>query len=367
MFYLPERTLLGSCELHCVLGRGGGGISYLAYDGVLSRPVVIKEHFPIGLCLRSKNSAFVEALDDELYEQSLATFCQEAQLLANLKHPNIVRVHDIFESSGTAYIIMDYAEGRSLTDWLPDHADDYPTVRQLLCRLLHTLDYLHNSNILHRDIKPGNIIVQPDGNPILLDFGAAHIGATDRTLTVIGSPGYAAPEQFSPHGRCGPWSDLYGLAQSFLQLLPEQARRRYPRHFMATLQRAAQPEPKDRPQTAAEWLQHLNRYPMHRLLWGAGITTLAIGAALALWQFYPAPSHPEPEQHEQLTTLLQAEVDRYSQQLSNLTARYKNPPAAYGKSMTEEEYNRERTIIEQNYRRNIDDIKRQFKHSGQTH
>ena len=256
---LPEKAVLGSCEIRAVLGQGGGGISYLAYDRALEREVVIKEHFPMGLCLRAEGSAEVEAPDEALYSRSLATFCREARILAGLNHPNVVKVHDIFEGSGTAYLVMEYVEGSTLKEWLPSHAEDVPAVQRVLEQLLHTLHYLHGNSVLHRDIKPGNIIIREDGAPIIIDFGSAHLGTANHTLTPVGSPGYAAPEQFSPKGRVGAWSDLYALAQCFIHLLPTEQKKRYPRRFLKSLQKAAAPEAAHRYRTATEWLEHLRK------------------------------------------------------------------------------------------------------------
>ena len=256
---LPEKAVLGSCEIRAVLGQGGGGISYLAYDRALEREVVIKEHFPMGLCLRAEGSAEVEAPDEALYSRSLATFCREARILAGLNHPNVVKVHDIFEGSGTAYLVMEYVEGSTLKEWLPSHAEDVPAVQRVLEQLLHTLHYLHGNSVLHRDIKPGNIIIREDGAPIIIDFGSAHLGTANHTLTPVGSPGYAAPEQFSPKGRVGAWSDLYALAQCFIHLLPTEQKKLYPRRFLKSLQKAAAPEAAHRYRTATEWLEHLRK------------------------------------------------------------------------------------------------------------
>lgn len=358
--YLPPHTLLGSCELCCVLGRGGGGISYLAFDTVLQRPVVLKEHFPAGLCTRQKGSAEVEALEAELYVKSLATFCREARLQADLNHPNVVKVHDIFEASGTAYIIMDYAEGRTLSNWLPAHAADYPAVRNVLCKLLQTLDYLHHNHVLHRDVKPSNIIVRPNGEPLLLDFGSAHSGAVYSTLTAVGSPGYAAPEQFSPHGRSGPWSDLYGLAQSFLQLLPEDARRHYPRSFMAPLLQAAQPEPKVRPQSAAAWLVAMQRYPLKRALWIAAGTVAAVGIIallpLSIHTEEPAARPISMISEQELDAMLQTEFDRYSRQLEKLQREY----STQRPKLTLEDFQRRQNMYKEQYLRHVEDIKRNY-------
>ncbi len=276
---LPEKTVLGSCEVRTVLGQGGGGISYLAYDRALEREVVIKEHFPMGLCMRAEGSAEVEAPDEALYSRSLATFCREARILAGLNHPNVVKVHDIFEGSGTAYLVMEYVEGSTLKEWMPSHAGDVSAVQRVLEQLLHTLHYLHGNSVLHRDIKPGNIIIREDGIPIIIDFGSAHLGTANHTLTPVGSPGYAAPEQFSPGGRVGAWSDLYALAQCFIHLLPEEQKKRYPRRFLKSLQKAAAPEAAHRYRSAAEWLEAL-RSPSRNRAFLLILATLLAGGLI---------------------------------------------------------------------------------------
>ena len=95
---LPQGTLLGHCEVREVLGRGGGGISYRAYDAHLEREVVIKEHFPPTLCFRVPGEAMVQSVSEDSYARSIAAFCREARILAGVNHPGVVKVHDIFQA-----------------------------------------------------------------------------------------------------------------------------------------------------------------------------------------------------------------------------------------------------------------------------
>ena len=250
---LPPGTLLGHCELREVLGRGGGGISYLAYDAHLEREVVIKEHFPPTLCFRRPGDAVVHPVSDAGYERSLDAFCREARILAGVNHPGVVKVYDIFQACGTAYMVMEYVEGERFGDWLPAHAAEVQGVCAVLLQLLEALGYLHAHEVLHRDIKPSNIIIRDDAQPVLIDFGAAMLGTPPTTITLVGTPGYAAPEQFQQHGRVGPWSDLYALAHSFGKLLPVKVLRRYPRGFVRALKRAGEDDIDRRYVCAADW------------------------------------------------------------------------------------------------------------------
>lgn len=273
---LPPGTLLGHCEVREVLGRGGGGISYLAYDAHLEREVVIKEHFPPTLCFRRPGDAAVHPVSDAGYERSLEAFCREARILAGVNHPGVVKVYDIFQACGTAYMVMEYVEGERLGDWLPVHAAEVQCVCAVLLQLLEALGYLHAHEVLHRDIKPSNIIIRDDAQPVLIDFGAAMLGTPPTTITLVGTPGYAAPEQFQQHGRVGPWSDLYALAHSFGKLLPVKELRRYPRCFVRALKRAGEDDIDRRYACAADWEGEL-RYQQNG---AARVWLLVVGSFL---------------------------------------------------------------------------------------
>lgn len=334
---LPEKAVLGSCEIRAVLGQGGCGISYLAYDRALEREVVIKEHFPMGLCHRVPGSAEIQATDSENYKRSLGTFCREARILAGLSHPNVVKVFDIFEGSGTAYLVMEYVDGETLRDWMTKNAGNADTVQRVLEKLLTTLHYLHGNSVLHRDLKPANIIIREDGQPIIIDFGAALLGTTNHTLTPVGSPGYAAPEQFSPRGRVGAWSDLYALAQSFLHLIPREQKKRYPKRFLKALHKAGSHEAEDRYISASLW-QEAIRKPQIRvplipitfaLLVGGAIGILGWSALQQQRTDSPAPSaapttSANPTARSSTLQARQKEIiNRYQEKLDALNAQIK--------------------------------------------
>lgn len=124
--HLPIGTLLGNYEIKGILGQGGFGISYWAIDRQLGREVVLKEHFPQGLCKRLKEEAKVIPADDFLadaYNRSLNSFCKEARIVAALDHPGVVRIHDIFQALGTAYAVMALIDGDTLDIWLQNHSE----------------------------------------------------------------------------------------------------------------------------------------------------------------------------------------------------------------------------------------------------
>lgn len=308
---LPQGTWLGHCEIRSVLGRGGGGISYLAYDAHLEREVVIKEHFPPTLCYRLAGEADVRPVSGEGYERSLSSFCREARILAGLNHPGIVKVYDIFQAAGTACMVMEFVGGESLSEWLPRHAEDMRLVSDVLSRLLSALGYLHANEVLHRDIKPSNIIIRADAQPVLIDFGAAMLGTPPTTITLVGTPGYAAPEQFQPHGKVGPWTDLFGLAQSFLRHLPQDALKLYPRSFVHALQKACKPAPEDRFSHSAAWLDAVSKKGTNFWLHSAAIVVFLLLIALFWHVVTSAP--PLPERNEQLPIRSESEQDASSE------------------------------------------------------
>ena len=214
---LPQGTRIRDFEFHRVLGYGGFGITYLGWNLSLDIPVAIKEYLPADLATREQDLSVVpqtaQAAAD--FQWGLERFVDEARTLARFQHPNIVRVHQYFEAHSTAYIVMDYVEGETLSAHLERKGTlSEAELKAILYPLLSALDVIHRADFLHRDIKPGNIVLRDaDGSPVLLDFGAARqaIGAKSRSVTSIVTPGYAPIEQYSSRGRQGAWTDIYAL------------------------------------------------------------------------------------------------------------------------------------------------------------
>ncbi len=256
---LPSGTFLGDYEIEHVLGQGEFGIVYAAIDHRLHRRIALKEHFPKPLCRRYAGHSDVLPSSSQYtqdYEHSLRSFCKEARTLAQLDHPNIVHIHDIFQACETAYLVMSYVEGATLGDWLEAHAKDAEAVEQMLITLLQTLSYIHKKYVLHRDLKPSNIIITQEGQPVLVDFGAARDGLSKSTITLIGSPAYAPPEQFTEQGELGPWTDIFALGRSFSIPL-KKALHYYPSRLTESLRRATELDIQRRYASCQEWLATL--------------------------------------------------------------------------------------------------------------
>ena len=220
----PRNALPAGYELHWyridrVLGQGGFGLTYLAYDINLERSVAIKEYMPAQISVRLSDQSIhpLSTEDEEDFQWGLKRFISEARNLTKFEHPNLVRVFNVFESNNTAYMVMNYETGKSLKEVLKSKQTlSEAELIKLLFPLMDGLESVHQKGFVHRDIKPGNIFIRTDGSPVLLDFGSARQtrGFSDsKTLTNFVSPGYAPIEQYaSKSDRQGPWTDIYGLA-----------------------------------------------------------------------------------------------------------------------------------------------------------
>lgn len=218
---LPPGTRLAEFEILSLLGVGGFGMVYKAFDHSLHRAVAIKEYMPSALAGRSEGQSLWvrSSSDQQTFQAGLASFVGEARLLAQFDHPSLVKVFRFWEANNTAYMVMPLYSGMTFKQARAQMRTPPPEawLRKVLWSVLGALRVLHDGNTLHRDISPDNIFLQDNGPPVLLDLGAARyaINDQDRKHTAVLKVNYAPIEQYSDDDadlRQGPWSDLYSLA-----------------------------------------------------------------------------------------------------------------------------------------------------------
>ena len=215
---LPSGTRFEEYRLDAVLGAGGFGITYRAYDANLDKFVAIKEYLPVEFATRTEASTVVphSNADAQDYHWGLTRFLDEARTLARFDHPHLNKVYRFFESNGTAYMVLEYIQGETLADKLTRERQlPEESLQRLLEEVLSGLAVMHEAGYVHRDIKPGNLMLrEEDGSAVVLDFGAARqaVGERSKAITSILTPGYAPIEQYdSKADDVGPWSDIYSL------------------------------------------------------------------------------------------------------------------------------------------------------------
>jgi serine/threonine protein kinase len=275
-------TRLAEFEIRQVLGSGGFGIVYRAWDVALQRDVALKEYMPVSLAGRGSGERVTlrSRTHQDTFALGLQSFVNEARLLARFDQPALVKVLRFWEANGTAYMAMPLYKGYTLRqlrrETAPGMFDDAWT-RALIEPLLGALEVMHGAEVYHRDIAPDNILWCDDSRPVLLDFGAARLVVADRTqdVTAILKPQYAPIEQYAktPLLRQGPWTDLYELAGTCYFMLtgrpPLPATARVMGDEMEPLVHLAPPacsprllevldwamavRPQDRPQSVAEF------------------------------------------------------------------------------------------------------------------
>jgi serine/threonine protein kinase len=219
----------GEFIIEKVLGQGGFGITYLAVQAGLNRKVAVKEFFMKEHCNRDNDTAQVSVPSLGSRDQVArfkAKFVKEAQTIAQLNHPNIIRIISVFEENGTAYYVMDYIDGGSLEQLsTPESPMPVSAAKKYIGQLAGALGYLHSNNILHLDVKPSNVLVN-NGNAVLIDFGISkrydsEDGGQTSTSPVGISEGYAPLEQYNKDGvsHFTPAADVYSLGATLYMLV----------------------------------------------------------------------------------------------------------------------------------------------------
>ena len=215
---VPGTMLLGRYLVGRVIGYGGFGVTYIGWDNILQQRVAIKEYLPSEFATRSMGQADLTVFGGNKAQQfadGMAKFIDEAKRVAQFQNEDgIVRVYDSFEANNTAYIIMEYLDGETLTDFL-NREGKIPVEKAvaLMTPVIRSLESVHKVGIIHRDIAPDNIMITKDGKVKLIDFGAARYATTShsRSLTVIIKPGYSPEEHYRSCGDQGPYTDVYAL------------------------------------------------------------------------------------------------------------------------------------------------------------
>ena len=289
---LPPGTRLSEFEVQGLLGVGGFGLVYRAYDTSLLRTVAIKEYMPAALAARLGDTtvAVRSSSDQGTYQSGLQSFIAEARLLAQFDHPSLVKVYRFFEANNTAYMVMPLYSGMTLKEARSLMAAPPPEtwLRSVLWSVLQGLHVLHRNDTLHRDVSPDNIFLQDVGPPVLLDLGAARRAITDKSqkVTAVLKVNYAPIEQFAESDdlKQGAWTDLYALAavvysclrndppmpatvrvvrdsqpsvRSVVAAVKEHFGLAYSDEFVRTIQHALAVQPADRPQSLAAFVTEM--------------------------------------------------------------------------------------------------------------
>lgn len=273
----------GKYRIEGVLGQGGFGITYLATHVVLNRKVTIKEFFMKELCNRDEQTSQVSVPSMgsvDTVARFRAKFVKEAQTIAALNNPHIIHIHDIFEENGTACYVMDYLSGGSLSDLVQrDGILAEATARGYIRQVADALSYIHARNINHLDIKPSNVLIDDNGNAVVIDFGLSkrydETGSQTSTTPVGISHGFAPLEQYQPGGvsTFSPATDIYSLGATLYKLLSGQtppnatalldadldlSRLSSSPTTKAAIAAAMQPKRKGRPQTVEAFIAMLD-------------------------------------------------------------------------------------------------------------
>ena len=304
---LPPGVLLREWRLEDVLGAGGFGIVYRGRGVYFDELVAIKEYFPGAISDRIDGVTVTptDSSSEEIYDLGRKKFLDEAKILWTLsqpqRHPNIVSVRNLFEVHGTAYMVMDFEQGLSLSQMLHEgRRFDEAALMALLRPISDGLQRVHDAGVIHRDIKPANILVDDSGRPVLIDFGAARFetGQATSTKATFYTPPYAALEQYVRTFPQGPWTDIYALGVTLWQCVtgekPAEVLERlhggqeeplsarawpgFSRAFTRAVDAAMAIRPGDRPSSMRAWMALFDS-PEDRSWSGEAETTRIAGSA----------------------------------------------------------------------------------------
>lgn len=285
---LQSNSLLqgGRYKIIKTLGQGGFGITYLALQSGLERQVAVKEFFMKDFCERDNASSHVTlgtGANCDMIKRFRTKFIKEARNIAKLNHPNIVRIFDVFEENGTAYYVMEYAEGGSLGEKIKRKGGfSKPVATRYITQIAEAVGYIHQRKMNHLDIKPDNIMLSSDDNVVLIDFGLAKqydatTGSQTSSTPVGISEGYAPIEQYQLGGVVNftPETDIYALGATYFKMLtgitPPNApslledgistkplkAKRVSKNVVDTILHSMSPRKKDRSHSVEDFLQEL--------------------------------------------------------------------------------------------------------------
>lgn len=286
-YFLQPGTVIDQYIIERALAGGGFSSVYLARQRSDQHQVAIKEYLPRRLAHRTWQNQVVA--NDEatrpLFLKGRKLFLEEAKVLANLRHPNVVEVLNFFQANSTVYLVMTYEYGKILGEYLKEKAGSLSEqfLMTVFPSLLEALKAIHGRGLLHLDVKPHNILIRAGGDPILLDFGAVQpfpYTGKPKTGKVL-TNGFSPIEQYADNGHLGPWSDIYAVGATMRMCLdgnpPPSAverhvkdrmipamkafHRKYPVYLLAAVDAALSVEPENRPQTVDELLAALKPSP----------------------------------------------------------------------------------------------------------
>ena len=223
---LKVGSMLLEFKILDVLGQGGFGITYKVLDTTTNNTMVIKEYMPSQFATRDSNQTTVSYIHQEkdLFEWGLKRFIEEAKLLKQFSHINIVKGYKFFKTNKTAYFVMDFYKGKTLATYLSQNRGkkfDRDEILYIMMPILEGLKEVHQKGFLHRDIAPDNIYLRDNDSSILIDFGASRnaLAVKSQTISAIVKAGYSPPEQYTSSSRQNETTDLYAISAVIYEMI----------------------------------------------------------------------------------------------------------------------------------------------------